>query len=112
MIAGRIAAAALMIAGAAAGATAAEPLPSGTSHLSEGLRAQQLDEAANPGMLWVGEGARLWELPQGPAGRSCASHCAPSAEPIVRSAWIVSVFASTFRSIEPGSTPGRSTFTM
>ncbi|MEQ8818596.1 MAG: sulfur oxidation c-type cytochrome SoxA [Thalassobaculum sp.] len=73
MIAGRIAAVALMIAGAAAGATAAEPLPSGTSYLSEGLRTQQLDEAANPGMLWVGEGARLWELPQGPAGRSCTS---------------------------------------
>jgi sulfur-oxidizing protein SoxA len=51
----------------------AEPLPSGTTFQSEGLRAQQRDEAANPGMLWVSEGARLWDERQGAAGKSCAA---------------------------------------
>lgn len=51
----------------------AEPLPSGTSFLGEELKARQADEAANPGMLWVDEGARLWETAQGPAGKACAS---------------------------------------
>jgi sulfur-oxidizing protein SoxA len=51
----------------------AEPLPSGTAYLTEVLRAQQADEAANPGMLWVSEGARLWQEPAGEAGKSCAS---------------------------------------
>lgn len=51
----------------------AEPLPSGTSFLTDDLKDRQADEAANPGMLWVDEGARLWETPQGAAGRSCAS---------------------------------------
>lgn len=51
----------------------AEPLPSGSSFLSEELKARQADEAANPGMLWVDEGARLWATPQGTAGKACAS---------------------------------------
>jgi L-cysteine S-thiosulfotransferase len=51
----------------------AEPLPSGTSFLSEELKARQADEAANPGMLWVDEGARLWATSQGAAGKACAS---------------------------------------
>lgn len=51
----------------------AEPLPTGTSFLSDGLKAQQADEAANPGMLWVAEGERLWQTPAGVADRSCAS---------------------------------------
>ncbi|RKQ72292.1 sulfur oxidation c-type cytochrome SoxA [Oceanibaculum indicum] len=51
----------------------AEPLPSGTSFLSEELQARQADEAANPGMLWVDEGARLWATPQGATGKACAS---------------------------------------
>ncbi len=50
-----------------------KPLPSGTELLSETLKAQQQDEARNPGMLWVGEGARLWNQPQGAAGKACAS---------------------------------------
>jgi len=54
-------------------AAAGEPLPSGTMFLGGSLRAQQADEAANPGMLWVEEGARLWEQPPGAAERSCAS---------------------------------------
>ncbi len=51
----------------------AKPLPSGTTFLSDNLKAQQADEAANPGMLWVSEGAQLWEQPAGGANKSCAS---------------------------------------
>jgi len=51
----------------------AEPLPSGTTFQSENLQAQQRDEAVNPGMLWVSEGAQLWEQTRGKAQKSCAS---------------------------------------
>lgn len=51
----------------------AEPLESGTAFLSETLRAQQADEAANPGMLWVSEGARLWSEPAGSQNRACVN---------------------------------------
>lgn len=61
----------------------AEPLPSGTSFLGDDLKARQADEAANPGMLWVDEGARLWETAQGPAGKACAS-CHGAAEDSMR----------------------------
>jgi sulfur-oxidizing protein SoxA len=50
----------------------AEPLRSGIAFQSERLQAQQRDEAANPGMLWVSEGAALWQQRQGTAGKSCA----------------------------------------
>lgn len=60
-------------------AASAEPLPSGTTFLSDNLKAQQADEAANPGMLWVSEGAQLWTIPQGAVEKSCAScHGDPS----------------------------------
>ena len=61
------------------GAARAEPLPSGTSFLTDNLKAQQADEAANPGMLWVSEGGALWDVPQGRAQKSCAS-CHGAAE--------------------------------
>jgi sulfur-oxidizing protein SoxA len=51
----------------------AEPLASGTSFLTGNLKAQQADEAANPGMLWVSEGAAVWERQEGAANKSCAS---------------------------------------
>jgi sulfur-oxidizing protein SoxA len=57
----------------------AEPLPSGTSFLTDTLKAQQADEAANPGMLWVSEGALLWEQKDGQAAKSCAD-CHGAAE--------------------------------
>lgn len=57
----------------APGTAATEPLPSGTSFLSEDLRARQADEMANPGMLWLSEGAELWERAAGAAQKSCAS---------------------------------------
>lgn len=73
MIPGRALAVAATLTAALLPAVAlAEPLPSGTSFLSDDLRARQADEAANPGMLWVDEGARLWDSPQGRAGRACA----------------------------------------
>jgi sulfur-oxidizing protein SoxA len=49
------------------------PPVSGTAFLSDELKALQADEFANPGMLWVGEGERLWKQPDGAAGKSCAS---------------------------------------
>lgn len=53
--------------------TAAEaPLPSGTTFMSEALQARQRDDAANPGMLWVGEGAALWTTAAGTADEACA----------------------------------------
>lgn len=75
MIAARcLAVAAVLLATAAR----AEPLTSATAYLSDDLKAQQFDEARNPGMLWVGEGERLWEAPAGASGRPCAAcHGAP-----------------------------------
>ncbi|MGF1456858.1 MAG: sulfur oxidation c-type cytochrome SoxA [Alphaproteobacteria bacterium] len=66
-----------------AGPPAEKPLPSGTTFLGEGLKARQADEALNPGMLWVDEGARLWAEPAGAAKASCAS-CHGAAEKIMR----------------------------
>jgi sulfur-oxidizing protein SoxA len=50
----------------------AEPFPSGTTFQSQGLQAQQRDEAANPGMLWVSEGAGLWQQTPIAGAKSCA----------------------------------------
>ena len=63
----------------AAGATAQErPIPrgkvqSGVAFLAPDQRALQQDAFANPGMLWVERGERLWREPPGRGGRSCAS---------------------------------------
>lgn len=63
----------------APGIAATEPLPSGTSFLSDSLKARQADEAANPGMLWISEGAELWQTEAGVARKSCATcHKAPA----------------------------------
>ena len=48
-------------------------LRSGGSFLSSELKTMQGDDFANPGMLWVERGAKLWNLPAGAAGHSCAS---------------------------------------
>ncbi len=56
-----------------AGAAPAEPLPSGTTFLSDDLKMRQEDEAFNPGMLWVDEGAGLWSEAAGTAEKACAS---------------------------------------
>lgn len=61
----------------AAVAWAAEPAPdtrrSGFDFMTPQVQAMQRDDAANPAMLWVQEGAAIWERPAGAAGRSCAS---------------------------------------
>jgi L-cysteine S-thiosulfotransferase len=63
----------------AVGATAQErPIPrdkvqSGAAFLAPDQRALQQDAFANPGMLWVERGERLWREPPGAGGRSCAS---------------------------------------
>ena len=46
--------------------------PSGYTFLGAELRALQDDDFANPGMLWVDRGVRLWNTPTGDAGKSCA----------------------------------------
>jgi sulfur-oxidizing protein SoxA len=68
----------LLLAAMLSGPAGAAPLPSGTSFQSENLQNQQADEAVNPGMLWVSEGALLWYLPQGKADKSCASCHGPA----------------------------------
>jgi sulfur-oxidizing protein SoxA len=46
---------------------------SGYTYLSEETRRLQDDDFANPGMLWVEEGQRLWSQPAGASGQSCRS---------------------------------------
>lgn len=55
------------------------PLKSGIEFASADVRAQQADDFANPGMLWVARGEKLWSEPAGAGGRSCAAchHAAP-----------------------------------
>ena len=48
-------------------------LKSGLDFASAEVRALQADEFANPGMLWVERGERLWSEAAGSAARSCAS---------------------------------------
>ena len=73
MIAPRLLAAAFALAGLAGPqAGAAEGRRSDTAAMSEGLRAMQADDAANPGMLSVLDGEALWAAKAGPEGRSCA----------------------------------------
>lgn len=46
---------------------------SGYSFLSAETRRMQDDDFANPGMLWVEEGRKLWNQPDAPGGKSCQS---------------------------------------
>ena len=46
---------------------------SGFDFMSPQTQAMQLDDTSNPGMFWVVDGERLWQEPQGKAGKSCAS---------------------------------------
>jgi L-cysteine S-thiosulfotransferase len=46
---------------------------SGFDFMTPQVQAMQRDDAANPAMLWVQEGAALWEKPAGAADKSCAS---------------------------------------
>ncbi|MCB1511299.1 MAG: sulfur oxidation c-type cytochrome SoxA [Hyphomicrobiaceae bacterium] len=74
---GRVLAAVLVV---MPGTALGERLASGTFFLSDALKARQADSAANPGMLWVEEGAGLWRAPAGATGKSCADCHGASAE--------------------------------
>jgi L-cysteine S-thiosulfotransferase len=50
----------------------ADQLKSGSEFLGADLRALQADDLANPAMLWVERGAKLWSERAGSAGRACA----------------------------------------
>ena len=60
---------------AAQAAEAAEPIPlkSGIEFTGPDVRELQADDFANPGMLWVARGEKLWREPAGKTGKSCAS---------------------------------------
>jgi sulfur-oxidizing protein SoxA len=45
---------------------------SGFDFMSPESQATQRDDFSNPGMLWVAEGERLWNVKAGAVGRSCA----------------------------------------
>lgn len=49
-----------------------DKLQSGAAFMSADLRAQQADDFANPGMLWVERGAKLWTQAAGAGGKACA----------------------------------------
>ena len=73
-----LAIAALLAAACASAATFERPIPpeqlkNGSAFTSEANRALQADDFANPGMLWVERGAKLWSEPAGTSGKSCAS---------------------------------------
>ena len=51
---------------------APDQLKSGFAFLGPDLKAMQQDEFANPGMLWVERGAKLWNASAGPSGATCA----------------------------------------
>jgi sulfur-oxidizing protein SoxA len=57
----------------ALGADAADTRRSGYDFMTPELQQMQRDDAANPAMLSVQEGAALWDQPAGTSGRSCAS---------------------------------------
>lgn len=59
------------------------PVLSGSEFLSPELKTQAADDAANPGMLWVALGAKLWDTPQGETGKACAT-CHDRAEESMR----------------------------
>ena len=48
-------------------------LRSGITFAGANVRAMQADELANPGMLWVERGEKLWNAPAEASGKSCAS---------------------------------------
>jgi sulfur-oxidizing protein SoxA len=52
---------------------------SGIEDASPQTRAMQQDDTANPAFLWVQQGEMLWGMPNGVAGKSCAS-CHGAAE--------------------------------
>jgi len=75
---------------------ALEKLRSGSAFLGADLRALQADDFANPGMLWVERGEKLWSQPAGKNARSCAS-CHQDAEASMRGV------AARYPKVDPAS---------
>ena len=71
--AGLCCAAAVACLAAASAVAQPEPRRSGLDYMSPALQALQRDDAQNPAMLWVQDGAALWQTPAGKLGKSCAS---------------------------------------
>ena len=57
----------------AADAQRPDPIRSGIEFASADVRKLQADDFANPGMLWVARGEKLWGEPAGKSGQSCAA---------------------------------------
>ncbi len=67
----------LALAVACSATTSAQERPSrlkpGKEFQSTQTQSLQADDGANPGMLWVEEGSKLWVQPAGTSGKACAS---------------------------------------
>lgn len=64
---------ALLLAGTLQAQLAPEQRRSDAEALGPDLQAMQRDDARNPAMLWVQQGAQLWQQPAGAQQRACAS---------------------------------------
>lgn len=69
--------------GAASSNAGSDARRSGFEDMGRETQAMQRDDAANPAMLWVGEGETLWTRPAGPSGVACAT-CHGAAETSMR----------------------------
>ena len=68
-----VAAALLSGVGTVTGQPALPAHHSGFDFMGASTQAMQLDDALNPGMLWVKDGEALWGKPAGKSGKACAS---------------------------------------
>jgi len=68
----------LVVGGLSGMGAAAEPPRSGFEFMTPATQAMQRDDSANPGLLWVQDGARLWQQPAGVAQRACAGCHGPA----------------------------------
>lgn len=62
-----------VVAASAAEPQRPQPLKSGIEFTGESVRKLQADDFANPGMLWVERGGKLWSEAAGGGGKSCAA---------------------------------------
>lgn len=72
------------------------PLKSGIEFAAAEVRALQQDDFANPGMLWVARGEKLWTAPAGKSDKSCAA-CHGAAEASMKGV------ATRYPKIDPGA---------
>ena len=60
---------------------AADPRRSGFDFMTPALQSMQRDDALNPALLWVEDGAALWSAPGGPAGTGTGTSTSPGNAP-------------------------------